>query len=135
MEEVQNTQFRQSKYNAAIAQLYRLDDLWKEAHKHGKEVSYIKWNEVLDRVWCELRTDVYSDQKIKNQMEEFDKKLMNNYLYTINETLKIEKPVQYAKIINNLKRILIEKEAYLRYLQNSQGKGSAYEEDIEDYID
>ena len=32
-----------SRYNSAFAQLYRLDALWQDAHKHSRHFNYILW--------------------------------------------------------------------------------------------
>lgn len=104
-----------SKYNSALAQLYRIDALWQDAHNHSRSGELIKWNWDLDRVWCELAAD--SQEKI----EEMD---------AINELVK--KSVGFPV---SLYQILMKKEIFLRTLQNKQGKGTAYEESIEEYMD
>ena len=39
---------RQSKYNAAIAQLYRIDNLWQSAHLNSRSGKLKEWNDLLN---------------------------------------------------------------------------------------
>ena len=101
-----------SKYNAALAQLYRIDDLWQVANLHSRSGQLIQWNWDLDVIWRELAGDANKDDFI--------------------EYNRINKQI----IINRKKRGLLyqtlqEKEIFLRKLQNKQGKGTAYYEDDE----
>ena len=47
-----------SKYNSGIAQLYRIDNLWKDCHRFSRDGNSDKWNWSLDRVWVELAPDI-----------------------------------------------------------------------------
>lgn len=107
---------RTSKYNSAIAQLYRIDQLWQDAHRHARSGELMKWNWDLDRVWCELAADAE-----KGSDEEF-----NEFLDRIAKART--KP-------NELYHILLEKEIFLRRIQNKQGKGTAYQESVDEYMD
>lgn len=123
---------KQSKFNSTIAILMRIDILWKDAHHHSRAGSYDKWNIDLDRVWCELAADV---EEGKDDDKKFD---------TLNETINnigFKKPINPktgARVLINkcsLYMAIMKKEIFLRKLQNKQGKGVAYEESIEDYMD
>ena len=110
-------EIRTSKYNGAIAQLYRLDTLWQDAHRHSRQGKLKDWNFDLDRVWCELAPDA-----TEKDMEKFA-------LFSI----EISKAMQ----INNLRKLyklLLDKEIFLRILQNKQRKGTAYEDSIDEYM-
>ena len=124
---------KQSRYNSGLAILYRMDDLWKDTHRHAREINYPKWNEDLDRQWMELYAD--SKKEDKDQMLIINNKLIENGLYSNLSLLRRKKPILFAKLMHTQKRLLMEKEGILRELQNKQGKGSAYEDDIEDYMD
>jgi len=124
---------RKSKYNSALAQLYRMDDLWKDTHRHSRDTLYGKWNEDLDRVWMELSSDASPEQK--EQMMEINKKIDSLFIYCGTSKLKLKAPVLYARLINMQKKMLMDKEEVCRKIQDKQGKGSAYEDDIEDYMD
>jgi len=128
-----DSESKKSKYNSAIAQLYRMDDLWKDAHRHSRDISYGKWNEDLDRIWAELSSD--ASDKDQEKMDAINLNLTKLSIYGLNPKIKKHNPPLYAKIITLQKKYLMEKEICLRVLQNKQGKGSAYEDTIEDYMD
>jgi len=109
---------RISKFNSSLAILYRIDLLWKDAHRHSRMGQLIKWNWDLDRVWTELAADSKEED-----IKEFEK--INKEISTINKITEKEK--LYAS--------LLAKEIFLRRLQNKQGKGIAYEDSIDDYMD
>ncbi len=133
-----------SKINSGMLINLRLNDLWKDAHRHARAGKYSKWNDDLDRVWCELGGDV----KPLTEKEKKDKKKGNEEEYD-------ELTLKYAKSCKNVpditgfqkhskeaktsfakqKQSLIKKEIFLRRLQNTQGKGTAYHDSSEDYMD
>jgi len=126
-------EIRKSKYNSAIAQLYRLDALWQDAHRHARQINYSAWNEDLDRIWEELSADAgVENKKVKDKI---NKELSLIFIYSNLMRLKTKKPQLYSKILLTQKKVLMKKEEFLRVLQNQQGKGTAYEESIEDYMD
>lgn len=99
-----------SVYNAAISQLYRLDQLWQDCHRYRNIGQLMKWNYTMDSIWTELGSDA-----MEEYFKEFDS-LMD---------LIIEHKDNNAKLY----QVLMKKEIWLRKLQNKQGKGTAYEED------
>ena len=105
-----------SKYNSAIAQLYRLDSLWQDTHLHCREGNLMKWNWDLDRVWCELAAD--TKQETKDKFDEINLEIAKNK----NHPSKL-----YLE--------LLKKEIFLRELQNKQGKGTAYQDEDEDMFE
>ena len=103
-----------SKYNQGMPQLFRLDALWQKLNLLMPSGKLIDSNWVLDRVWLELIGD--ADDKDEIKFKELNEKVLsqrNKY-----------------KLYNTL----MEKEKFLRILQNKQGKGSAYEAPEEDEI-
>ena len=128
--ETDTSEVKKSKYNAAIAQLYRLDNLRKDAHNHARSIMYIKWNEDLDRYWLELVSD--TAQVERKKIKQINEKLAKVFLYVNGEKLRKELPKLYAKLILAQKELLMEKEEILATLQNTQGKGTAYEDPDED---
>lgn len=107
-----------SKFNSTLAILFRIDRLWQDAHRHSRSGQLIQWNWDLDRVWCELASDVKEDDETK-----FEK--LNKDIAEINKSKEKEK--LYQK--------LLEKEIFIRKLQNKQGKGIAYEETFDEYME
>jgi len=124
-----------SKINSGMLINLRLNELWKDAHRHARDGKYAQWNDDLDRVWCELGGD---------EDENSDADRMYNFL-TLNYAKScenIEKPTGFNKPntshktnLAQQKQSLIKKELFLRRLQNKQGKGTAYHDSSEDYMD
>lgn len=106
----ENEEIKQSKYNAAVAQLYRLDMLWQKCHEDRLNGRLIKWNNDLDCIWTELASD-----SISKHMEKY-----NHYNKLI---------IKYKSHRSLLNQVLMLKEIFLRKLQNKQGKGTAYQEE------
>ena len=115
MDEEGGEERTQSKYNAAVAQLYRLDALWQSAHLNSRSGRFMKWNWDLDAIWRELSGD--ANDKDEKKYFGFHKLI-----------------VKYRKL-KILYHILTLKETFLRKMQNDQGKGTAYRESDEDYMD
>jgi len=107
------TEQKLSKYNAAVAQLYRVDKLWQLCHFYRGRGNPLKWNEKLDCIWTELASD--ADDEETKKFNKFTKDMIQN-----------------RKSKGILNQILINKEIWLRKLQNKQGKGSAYSDASED---
>ena len=109
-------EIKESRYNSAIAQLYRIDELWKLAHQYSRQGRFLKWNHILDAIWREIAADTPEGNFKK--MDIF-KKLVTKHRFNRN-------------ILN---QVLMEKEIFLRKLQNLQGKGTAYRDYAEDDFD
>lgn len=133
-----------SKFNAALAQLYRLDDVWRDSSRHSRGGALNKWNLDLDAVWRELSEDISTEAKFKKE----DKKTMVETFDAFNKDLVdiglFKKPTQLGfeaiskdDFSNKSKvySVLMAKEIFLRRIQNWQGKGSVKEEDVEGYMD
>jgi hypothetical protein len=147
MEEEQESKI--SKYNSGVAQLYRLDGLWKDVNNHSRQGLYSKWNEDLDRIWCELARDlpeeekkVAEDKKIppfKETKEKFDVfdtnlKTQGNFQDTAPAGfVEVSKEIKQKR--NEHYKILMEKELFLRRLENKLGKGTAWGDEDEDSFD
>lgn len=116
MEEGKFEEQKISKFNSTIAILYRIDSLWKDAHIHSRSGKLMKWNWDLDRIWCELACDANLDDE--QEFKKLNDDVLANY----------KNPVELYKN-------LLKKEIFLRKLQNKQGKGVAYEESLDNYLD
>jgi hypothetical protein len=81
----------------------------------------------------ELISDSTVEQKDK--MKDVNKKLGMLFIYNSTSKLKIKQPELYARLINLQKQILMEKEEIIRTIQNKQGKGTAYQDDLDEYMD
>ena len=122
----------QSKYNSAMAQLYRLNDLWNKSHEFAIKGNYDAYKFTLDRAWVELAPDC-SDKQVQTKKE---------YLLLLNKISKTLRNIQLGKKPDKRLSPSMEKderitrgryysalqryEIFLRKILNSQGKGSAY---------
>ena len=125
-----------SKYNSGIAIIMRLDVLWKDTHTHSRSGQYYKWNLDLDRIWCELSRDLeetdYTEKK--KLFDDFETKLSQKGEIKDNLSSSFDTPSQQD--VKNRKeqyKILMEKELFLRRLENTLGKGTAWDEDEEGF--
>lgn len=107
-----------AKFNSMQAILYRINGLWFNFNTLILNGKLIQGNWVLDRLWGELVADSKPDDETK--IEEFKEKF---------------KKLGKVKKRDELYSFLTEKEEFLKKLQNKQGKGVAYEESVEDYMD
>lgn len=105
-----------SKYNAAIAELYRLDNLWQSANYNARCGKLTQWNWDLDAIWRELGGDAKKEDLIK--------------FYQYNKLL-----IKYKKSRALIYHVLEKKHIFLKKLQNKQNKGTAYADTVEDYLD
>ena len=78
-------------------------------------------NKDLDRVWCELISDVN-----KEDIAEFEK-----FTRKISEIDKTKRQIYQEELYH----LLMDKEKFLRILQNKQGKGVSYIDEEEDDFD
>lgn len=125
-----------SKYNSAIAQLQRLDNLWLDCHRHSRSGNYAAWNSDLDKIWCELASDTKENGTEEKKFNDFVKKIASYGRLSQPVNVGFSVPTQ-LDMIRKAKQymVLLEKEIWLRRLQNSQGKGTKYDDDDEDMID
>jgi hypothetical protein len=129
MEEIVEDRFEMqtSKINSGFLQVQRLDTLWRETHNAAKVGNYKLWNEMLDRIWCELGGDVREGDENEKKYD----MLLREYAQIIMPNKKggfdIVSDEERLSIVKQ-KMILIKKELFLRRLQNIQGKGTAYDD-------
>ena len=119
-----------SKINAAGLINSTLEKLWNECYTAMAAGDYLKWNTKLDAIWsilggdCAERSD--PDKKIKKMnIKIYDTGSLNPKIgQGFNKKPNPNNAVQYHLLLN--------KNLFLRRLQNSQGKGTAYENEDED---
>lgn len=127
---------KKSKYNAAIAQLYRLDGLLQDANRHARSNNFIKWNLDLDALWRELSEDVTLGGEEHKRYLNFNDRLVKSKFFSLGNTNGFSSPSQQYLMIKSIHyQILSEKEIWLRQLMNKFGKGTQYEDDIADYME
>jgi len=141
---MEEEEIKLSKYNSGIAIIYRLDGLWKDVNLHSRSGEFSKWNADLDRIWCELARDLkekkYEDKKdkegnikeegYKTKFDKIDSQVLKygnfsdgkiNSFNKLTEQDIVKREKQY--------KALMEKELFLRRLENSVGKGTAFEDE------
>lgn len=105
-----------SKYNSAVAQLYRIDGLWQLATYNQHSGNLMQWNWILDGIFLEFAGDIKPEDDVQsNQIENAISKSLDNR--------------------NKLYQILKFKHRFLKKLENKQGKGTAYKDSSEDDFD
>lgn len=131
---MEEAEAKTSKYNSGIAQIYRLDNLWKDVNRHSREGKYLLWNEDLDRIWSELARDLKETEfKLKEkEINELDSIIANVQPFKdggsgFNPTTKEDNTKR-----NEQYKALMKKELFLRRLENFVGKGTAWEDEEED---
>jgi hypothetical protein len=125
-----------SKYNSGINKIIRIDSLWKDVNTHKRTGLFVKWNEDLDCIWCELSSDAKKKGIFKAKQEEFEK--FNKELKDIG-TINDKGKVGFKKVEDEEKnkrakhyKTLSDKEIFLRLLEEDVGKGSSWDDSDED---
>lgn len=129
--QVQDQEIKVSKYNSGVAQLYRLDSLWKDTHKFSRTGKHYYWNLTLDRIWCELSRDLAVDE-YETYQKKFEK--LDTEIGVIKDSSDgFKNPTQEDMNKRSKQyRKLIEKDLFLRRLENHLGKGTAWADGSED---
>ena|SRR3989304_6224050 len=134
-EQGQGAEPQLSKYNAGVAIQIRLDGLWKEVNSHSRAGLFSKWNADLDRIWSELARDIKeNDYKAKKEeFDKFDEELAKIGKFEDNAADQFEKPTK-DQIDNRSKQYkrLMEKDLFLKRLENYLGKGTAWDDKEDD---
>ena len=125
-----------SQFNSGVAQIYRMDNLKKDAHNHARKLNYQAWDEDIDRKWLELVADTDEKGDQIKKYNQFDKRLKKLSFF---KTLLIpgfaKTPECIVKLRQLQKQVLIEKETFVHRIENKQGKGTAYEDSMDNYMD
>lgn len=106
-------EIQKSKYNEAVNQIIRLNEIWVSCHSSRKSGNLRQWNIDLDCAWSELSSDEDLTEDEDCQKYEIFKKLI----------------IKHRGNKNRLYQVLSAKEIFLKSLQNRQGKGSKHTED------
>jgi len=124
-----------SRINAAGIINVTLENLWRDCYSAMAKGDLVIWNRKLDAIWVLLGGDVVKGDKDDKKFQGLETKIMNtgalNHKKSGFEQLKEDENVTMAKQYI----LLREKSLFLRRLQNSQGKGTAYKNDDDDDMD
>ena len=125
-----------SKINSAFLINLRMDAILKDAHRHSRDGKYLKWNDDIDRLWLEVAADVAEG----STEEEKYKKL--SLAFGVARGIMAPKAKGFETTTKEVKAdltkqklALLEKELFVRRLINKQGKGTAYQDNSDDYMD
>ena len=124
-----------SKINAAGLINLTIENLWKDCYNAMAKGDLITWNRKLDALWLVLGGDVKEGTKEETNFNKIDLQLhttgsLNHKkvgFQKISDEDSGKIAVQYLVLRN--------KSLFLRRLQNSQGKGTAYDDGSSDYMD
>ena len=129
------TQDKMSRINSAGLINLTLENLWKDVYTALKKGDYSLLNRCLDSIWLILGGDVKKDDDVQSEFDKMEEKLhetgtLSHKSQGFEEISKGEKQImaeQYIRLRN--------KALFLRRLQNSQGKGTAYVNEDQDDFD
>jgi hypothetical protein len=129
---------KSSKINSAMIVNMTLNELWKDSFRNFRSGKYLSWNNDLDTIW----TILGGEPEIEGSNTEKDYIKINNDLINVGDLSNSSSSYGFNKIdkdyvtkLNKQKSILLRKALFLRRLQNIQGKGTAYHDADEDYMD
>lgn len=144
-----------SKINAAVDQIYRFGDIWRNAYRHRLAKDYHSWNLDLDTAFSELAGDLkqkYANEKTEkddkgNKFSKLDAVYAEIHKYNT-QIVKLE-PLISGSIQKGFNKVskediqkvslqyiwLNKKEVFIRELQNEMGKGTLWDSGDEDDID
>ena len=125
-----------SKFNAAALINIMVTNLWKDSYRHSRAGELSKWNADLNCLWMEFAGDVEPESDEETEYKKIEKELAEegNLVKPKATGFKARgegESVNFAKQY----RILMRKSIFIRRLQNKQGKGTAYYDDADDYMD
>ena len=120
-----------SKLNSGGLINLRLNDLWKDAHKHSRLGMYSSWTADLDCIWSELGGEYLINSQEQKEFNDINRLLIS--IKNWNSILGFKKMTQQEKLEMGRQYIVLrQKELFLRRIQNKQGKGTAYSDGSED---
>jgi len=115
-----------SKINAAGLINMAIENLWREAYAAMAANKFSLWNVKLDAIWCILGGDVVEGEKEDKAFNELELKIYKTgSLNHVTQGFESHKDSDKNKIAMQY-LLLRKKTIFLRRLQNSQGKGTAY---------
>jgi len=125
-----------SKINAAALINLIIADLWKDSYRHSRNAELSKWNADLNCLWVELAGDVDENSDAEKEYFAIDKELAITGSLSKPKTTGFKQPSkEEAQNFAKQYKLLMKKATYLKRLQNKQGKGTAYYDDTDDYMD
>jgi len=124
-----------SKINAAALINLIIAKLWEDSYRHSRSGEFQKWNADLNCLWMELAGDVKPKGQEEKDFNQIELDLAN--LGGLVKKKEGFKNTSEDELTKNAKQYLLlrKKAVFLKRLQNNQGKGTAYQDDADDYMD
>lgn len=126
----------QSKYSSGVNIIIRLDELWKDTHRHSRADKSYAWNNDLDCIWRELARDLSEEEyKLwKGKIDEIKNKLKELGSFQDEAPAGFQRPsTEQLKKREKQYDLLDEKQLLLARLENDLGKGTTEKEDEDDW--
>lgn len=116
-----------SRINAAGIINISLENLWRDCYLAMSRGDLVLWNRKLDAIWIILGGDCKKDGDEDKECTKLNLKIYNTGKLN-HKSIGFEKAKEDESILAAQQYLLLkEKSLFLRRLQNSQGKGTAYE--------
>ena len=126
---------RRPKFTTSLGIVIAIRDLQNRANEYACKNNLVSWNLTLDAIWRELSEDEKVKEKDFQDLEIINKKLVNSKFYRSFKDYGFNKKPKLSTELRAVHyQILQEKEIFLRKLQHRIGKGSTYEETVDDYM-
>lgn len=125
-----------SKINPAALINLLLLDIWKDFYRHMRNGKYIKANNDLDCLWVEFGSELKDKDPKKKIFVEIEKKINEASQKLPTGQVGFQKVTkEQLQALGTMYRLLLQKADFLKKLQNAQGKGTAYRDSSDDYMD
>lgn len=135
MEDYDIDERKVSKINAAGLMNLTIKRLWDNFYEHFRAVKYNECNRDLDCLWVELGGDEEDNSEAAKNYASIDMEVAANYCKIPERKGFATVKNEHIPIMAKQYRLLMKKAIFLRRLQNKQGKGTAYLDDSDSYMD
>lgn len=136
--DMEGSEVKTSKFSSGLNIIMRLDELWKDTHKHSRAGEYQKWNSDLDRMWLELARDLDEADfpEYEKKFNQFDKDIqkIGNFKDKPAAGFKKAEESDITKRGEHYQK-LIAKQLFISRLENKLGKGTTFDEGDDDDFD
>jgi len=124
-----------SRINSAGLINANLENLWRDVSNAMCSGNLVLWNRKLDAIWVVLGGDVKTGDDNDKKFNEIDLKIYSSGSLIHKAQGFVQKDANEKASMSLQYLYLREKSLFLRRLQNSQGKGTAYASDDSDDFD
>ena len=122
---LEDEETKTSKINSAGLINSTLERLWVECYNEMTSGNYIKWNTKLDAIWSILGGDCKDGDKKDKEISKLSLKIYKAGNLSAKSGVGFNKQTNPNNAVQY--QLLLKKNLFLRRLQNSQGKGTAYD--------